>query len=69
MYNNLFNFTQDSSAQSTVGSPPHPLNPQIIGAEDDYFDSQQEQVSQEQADFMSHYLHRYDYLSMKIRKK
>ncbi|TKS83195.1 Rho guanine nucleotide exchange factor 12 [Collichthys lucidus] len=36
--------SQDSSAQSTMGSPPHPLNPQIIGAEDDYFDSQQEQL-------------------------
>ena len=38
---------QDSSAQCIVGSPPYLLHPQIIGAEDDYFDSQQEQVSKE----------------------
>lgn len=37
---------QDSGAQCIVGSPPYLLNPQIIGAEDDYFDSQQEQVSE-----------------------
>ncbi|XP_019130350.2 rho guanine nucleotide exchange factor 12 isoform X2 [Larimichthys crocea] len=43
----------DSSAQSTVGSPPHPLNPQIIGAEDDYFDSQQEQINGECSSFQS----------------
>lgn len=36
--------TQESSAQCIVGSPPYLLHPQIIGAEDDYFDSQQEQV-------------------------
>ncbi|XP_077963088.1 rho guanine nucleotide exchange factor 12 isoform X3 [Gasterosteus aculeatus] len=36
----------DSGAQCIVGSPPYLLNPQIIGAEDDYFDSQQEQVSE-----------------------
>lgn len=36
---------QDASAQCIVGSPPYLLNPQIIGAEDDYFDSQQEQVN------------------------
>ncbi|XP_054481735.1 rho guanine nucleotide exchange factor 12-like isoform X2 [Anoplopoma fimbria] len=34
----------DSSAQCIVGSPPYLLHPQIIGAEDDYFDSQQEQI-------------------------
>ncbi|XP_069366192.1 rho guanine nucleotide exchange factor 12 isoform X2 [Paralichthys olivaceus] len=34
----------DPVAQCIVGSPPYPLNPQIIGAEDDYFDSQQEQI-------------------------
>ncbi|KAL6098341.1 arhgef12 [Pungitius sinensis] len=34
----------DSGAQCIVGSPPYLLNPQIIGAEDDYFDSQQEQI-------------------------
>ncbi|KAM6984021.1 rho guanine nucleotide exchange factor 12-like [Tautogolabrus adspersus] len=32
-------------AQCIVGSPPYLLNPQIIGAEDDYFDSQQEQIN------------------------
>lgn len=32
--------------QCIVGNPPYPLNPQIIGAEDDYFDCQQEQVPQ-----------------------
>lgn len=37
--------TQDASAQCIVGSPPYLLNPQIIGAEDEYFDYQQEQVS------------------------
>ncbi|XP_049447196.1 rho guanine nucleotide exchange factor 12-like isoform X1 [Epinephelus fuscoguttatus] len=35
----------DSIAQCIVGSPPYLLNPQIIGAEDDYFDSQQEQIN------------------------
>ncbi|XP_042354719.1 rho guanine nucleotide exchange factor 12-like [Plectropomus leopardus] len=35
----------DSSAQCIVGGPPYLLNPQIIGAEDDYFDSQQEQIN------------------------
>ncbi|KAM8897291.1 rho guanine nucleotide exchange factor 12 isoform 2-T2 [Spinachia spinachia] len=34
----------DSGAQCIVGSPPYLLHPQIIGAEDDYFDSQQEQI-------------------------
>lgn len=66
--------TQDSSAQCIVGSPPYLLNPQIIGAEDDYFDSQQEQVSKtcfwatEQRgrdDWMSHYLHLNEHLNMK----
>lgn len=36
--------SQESSAQCSVGSPPYLLNLEIIGAEDDYFDSQQEQV-------------------------
>ena len=36
--------SKDSGAQAIVGCPPYPLNLQIIGAEDDYFDSQQEQV-------------------------
>lgn len=31
--------------QGIVGSPPYVLNLQIIGAEDDYFDSQQEQIN------------------------
>ncbi|XP_008302862.1 rho guanine nucleotide exchange factor 12-like isoform X2 [Stegastes partitus] len=35
----------DSSTQCIVGNPPYLLNPQIIGAEDDYFDSQQEQIN------------------------
>ncbi|XP_072230738.1 rho guanine nucleotide exchange factor 12-like isoform X2 [Leuresthes tenuis] len=35
----------DSGAQAIVGCPPYPLNLQIIGAEDDYFDSQQEQIN------------------------
>ncbi|XP_076606817.1 rho guanine nucleotide exchange factor 12 isoform X2 [Chaetodon auriga] len=43
----------DSSAQCIVGSPPYLLNPQIIGAEDDYFDSQQEQINGECSSFQS----------------
>ncbi|KAM9348328.1 rho guanine nucleotide exchange factor 12-like [Symphorus nematophorus] len=43
----------DSSAQCIVGSPPYVLNPQIIGAEDDYFDSQQEQINGECSSFQS----------------
>ncbi|XP_058482838.1 rho guanine nucleotide exchange factor 12 isoform X3 [Solea solea] len=35
----------DTGAQCIVGNPPYLLNPQIIGAEDDYFDSQQEQIN------------------------
>ncbi|KAM9729106.1 rho guanine nucleotide exchange factor 12 isoform 2-T2 [Menidia menidia] len=35
----------DSSAQALVGGPPYLLNPLIIGAEDDYFDCQQEQIN------------------------
>uniref|UniRef100_A0A3Q1ANI5 Rho guanine nucleotide exchange factor (GEF) 12a n=1 Tax=Amphiprion ocellaris TaxID=80972 RepID=A0A3Q1ANI5_AMPOC len=35
---------EDCSTQCIVGNPPYLLNPQIIGAEDDYFDSQQEQI-------------------------
>ncbi|XP_059207320.1 rho guanine nucleotide exchange factor 12-like isoform X2 [Centropristis striata] len=35
----------DSSAQCIVSGPPYLLHPQIIGAEDDYFDSQQEQIN------------------------
>uniref|UniRef100_A0A3P9KGV8 Rho guanine nucleotide exchange factor 12-like n=1 Tax=Oryzias latipes TaxID=8090 RepID=A0A3P9KGV8_ORYLA len=43
----------DSSAQSIIGSPPYLLNPQIIGAEDDYFDYQQEQISGQCSCFQS----------------
>uniref|UniRef100_UPI0037E7B79D rho guanine nucleotide exchange factor 12 isoform X2 n=1 Tax=Semicossyphus pulcher TaxID=241346 RepID=UPI0037E7B79D len=43
----------DSSAQCIVGSPPYLLNPQIIGAEDDYFDSQQEQINGQCSSFQS----------------
>uniref|UniRef100_A0A4W6D4Y4 Rho guanine nucleotide exchange factor (GEF) 12a n=1 Tax=Lates calcarifer TaxID=8187 RepID=A0A4W6D4Y4_LATCA len=45
--------TQDSSAQCVVGSPPYLLNPQIIGAEDDDFVSQQEQVFEKCSFFQS----------------
>ncbi|XP_061596288.1 rho guanine nucleotide exchange factor 12-like [Cololabis saira] len=43
----------DSSAQCAAGSPPYLLHPQIIGAEDDYFDSQQEQISGQCSCFQS----------------
>ncbi|KAM3601444.1 uncharacterized protein V6R79_013030 [Siganus canaliculatus] len=43
----------DSGAQCIVGSPPYLLHPQIIGAEDDYFDSQQEQINGECSSFQS----------------
>ncbi|XP_044077360.1 rho guanine nucleotide exchange factor 12-like isoform X2 [Siniperca chuatsi] len=43
----------DSSAQCVMGSPPYLLNPQIIGAEDDYFDSQQEQINGQCSCFQS----------------
>ncbi|KAM6907913.1 rho guanine nucleotide exchange factor 12-like [Xenentodon cancila] len=43
----------DSSAQCAASSPPYLLNPQIIGAEDDYFDSQQEQISGQCSCFQS----------------
>ncbi|XP_069002013.1 rho guanine nucleotide exchange factor 12 isoform X3 [Embiotoca jacksoni] len=39
--------TPDTDSQCIVGSPPYLLHPQIIGAEDDYFDSQQEQINGE----------------------
>lgn len=45
--------TQDASAQCIVGSPPYLLHPQIIGAEDEYFDYQQEQVSKQFIHVMS----------------
>ncbi|KAF7644721.1 hypothetical protein LDENG_00217060, partial [Lucifuga dentata] len=37
----------DSSVQCIMGSPPYHLNPQIIGAEDDYFDTQHEQINEQ----------------------
>ncbi|XP_073335280.1 rho guanine nucleotide exchange factor 12 isoform X2 [Pagrus major] len=43
----------ESSVQCIVGSPPYLLHPQIIGAEDDYFDSQQEQINGECSSFQS----------------
>ncbi|XP_030602173.1 rho guanine nucleotide exchange factor 12 isoform X2 [Archocentrus centrarchus] len=43
----------DSSTQCSVGSPPYLVNPQIIGAEDDYFDSSQEQINGECSCFQS----------------
>ncbi|KAM9846903.1 rho guanine nucleotide exchange factor 12 [Aulostomus maculatus] len=43
----------DSGAQCIVGSPPLLFNPQIIGAEDDYFDSQQEQINEQCSCFQS----------------
>ncbi|KAM8742308.1 rho guanine nucleotide exchange factor 12 isoform 2-T2 [Acanthopagrus schlegelii] len=43
----------DSSVQCIVGSSPYLLQPQIIGAEDDYFDSQQEQINGECSSFQS----------------
>ncbi|XP_034461521.1 rho guanine nucleotide exchange factor 12 isoform X1 [Hippoglossus hippoglossus] len=47
------NTDTDSVAQCIVGSPPYLLNPQIIGAEDDYFDSQQEQINGQCSCFQS----------------
>uniref|UniRef100_A0A672ZFG3 Rho guanine nucleotide exchange factor (GEF) 12b n=1 Tax=Sphaeramia orbicularis TaxID=375764 RepID=A0A672ZFG3_9TELE len=46
-------FAQDSKVQCCVNSPPYHLNPQIIGAEDDYFDSQQEQINGQCSCFQS----------------
>uniref|UniRef100_A0A1A7WW15 Rho guanine nucleotide exchange factor (GEF) 12b n=2 Tax=Iconisemion striatum TaxID=60296 RepID=A0A1A7WW15_9TELE len=42
-----------SNTKSIVGSPPYTLNLQIIGAEDEYFDSQQEQIDDECSCFQS----------------
>ncbi|XP_061559380.1 rho guanine nucleotide exchange factor 12-like isoform X2 [Phycodurus eques] len=47
------NSTSDTGTQCIVGSPPYLLNPQIIGAEDDYFDSQQEQINGQCSCFQS----------------
>ncbi|XP_074528793.1 rho guanine nucleotide exchange factor 12 [Halichoeres trimaculatus] len=43
----------DSSALCGVSSPPYLLNPQIIGAEDDYFDCPQEQINGQCSSFQS----------------
>ncbi|XP_061818723.2 rho guanine nucleotide exchange factor 12 isoform X1 [Nerophis lumbriciformis] len=43
----------DISAQCIVGCPPYLIHPQIIGAEDDYFDSQQEQINGQCSCFQS----------------
>ncbi|XP_067347892.1 rho guanine nucleotide exchange factor 12 isoform X2 [Channa argus] len=43
----------DLNAQCTAANPPYLLNPEIIGAEDDYFDSQQEQINGECSCFQS----------------
>ncbi|XP_034539912.1 rho guanine nucleotide exchange factor 12 isoform X2 [Notolabrus celidotus] len=43
----------DSSALCGVGSPPYLLHPQIIGAEDDYFDCPQEQINGQCSSFQS----------------
>ncbi|KAM9781338.1 rho guanine nucleotide exchange factor 12 isoform X2 [Syngnathus typhle] len=39
------NNISDTDVRRIAASPPYLLNPQIIGAEDDYFDSQQEQMN------------------------
>ncbi|XP_054610841.1 rho guanine nucleotide exchange factor 12 isoform X2 [Dunckerocampus dactyliophorus] len=44
---------KDTSAQCIVVGPPYLLHPQIIGAEDDYFDSQQEQINGQCSCFQS----------------
>ncbi|XP_045080063.1 rho guanine nucleotide exchange factor 12 isoform X2 [Coregonus clupeaformis] len=43
----------DCNFQSSVGSPLSRLNPQIIGAEDDYFDTEQEQINGQCSCFQS----------------
>ncbi|XP_051257369.1 rho guanine nucleotide exchange factor 12 isoform X2 [Dicentrarchus labrax] len=43
----------DCSAQCIVGSSPYLLHPQIIGAEDEYFGSQQEQINGECSSFQN----------------
>ncbi|XP_068186712.1 rho guanine nucleotide exchange factor 12 isoform X2 [Antennarius striatus] len=43
----------DTSTQCIVGSPPYLINPEIIGAEDDYFESQQEEINGECSSFQS----------------
>ncbi|XP_066566364.1 rho guanine nucleotide exchange factor 12 isoform X2 [Amia ocellicauda] len=43
----------DSHSQSSVGSPPTRLASQIIGAEDDYFETEQEQINGQCSCFQS----------------
>ncbi|XP_046874116.1 rho guanine nucleotide exchange factor 12 isoform X8 [Hypomesus transpacificus] len=45
--------TEDTPDLSVVGSPSSRLNPQIIGAEDDYFDTEQEQINGQCSCFQS----------------
>ncbi|XP_062341033.1 rho guanine nucleotide exchange factor 12 isoform X2 [Osmerus eperlanus] len=45
--------TEDTPDPSGVGSPSSCLNPQIIGAEDDYFDTEQEQINGQCSCFQS----------------
>ncbi|XP_067112948.1 rho guanine nucleotide exchange factor 12 isoform X1 [Osmerus mordax] len=45
--------TEDTPDPSGVGSPSFRLNPQIIGAEDDYFDTEQEQINGQCSCFQS----------------
>uniref|UniRef100_A0A3B1J789 Rho guanine nucleotide exchange factor 12 n=1 Tax=Astyanax mexicanus TaxID=7994 RepID=A0A3B1J789_ASTMX len=45
--------SQDSHLQHTAGTPSYRLNSQIIGAEDEYFDSEQEQVNGQCSCFQS----------------
>uniref|UniRef100_A0A674CZ58 Rho guanine nucleotide exchange factor 12 n=1 Tax=Salmo trutta TaxID=8032 RepID=A0A674CZ58_SALTR len=45
--------TEDTADLSSVGSPFSRLNPQIIGAEDDYFDTEQEQINGQCSCFQS----------------
>lgn len=44
---------EHESIPQSVASPPYHLHPQIIGAEDDYFDSQQEQINGQCSCFQS----------------
>uniref|UniRef100_A0A4W5M8F5 DH domain-containing protein n=1 Tax=Hucho hucho TaxID=62062 RepID=A0A4W5M8F5_9TELE len=44
---------QNCNFQSSVGGPFSRLNPQIIGAEDDYFDTEQEQINGQCSCFQS----------------
>ncbi|KAM8835325.1 rho guanine nucleotide exchange factor 12 isoform 1-T1 [Synchiropus picturatus] len=46
----------ESRGQCIVGNPPYLLHPQIIGAEDDYFESQQEQIPGQSSCFQNVHL-------------